>query len=159
MIYFCLDLKYPWCLTVINSQFPFEKFPRTTIIDPQMSCNQREYNSKSNLSKLIVDSWPLFYAPFHVLYISALPTLWLSRKVGLRWMQIIAGILPCIGLVGTAFSTQAWHALISNGIITGMIYYRHAWFELHAFKCILQAFIGNIWWIWLILYIVARTIV
>ena len=48
-------------------------------------------------------------------------------------MQIIAGILPCIGLVGTAFSTQAWHALISNGIITGKIYYRYS---THNLNCV-----------------------
>lgn len=52
--------------------------------------------------------------------VAAFPAMLLCRKLTGGKVQIIGGVFSCAGMIGAAFSTQAWQALISNGIVTGM---------------------------------------
>ena len=43
----------------------------------------------------------------------------LCGKVGPRVVHITGAVLNTIGLLATAFTTQSWQALITNGVIAG----------------------------------------
>ena len=44
----------------------------------------------------------------------------LCRKIGPKATQIIGGALFATGLLVTGFTEEAWQALITNGVITGI---------------------------------------
>ena len=46
----------------------------------------------------------------------------LCKKIGTGKVQMLGGVLCCIGMTCTAFCKEAWQALLANGIVTGMFY-------------------------------------
>ena len=48
------------------------------------------------------------------------PAIFVCRKIGAGKVQIAGGVLCCIGLTCTAFTTAAWQALLTNGVVTGI---------------------------------------
>ena len=51
---------------------------------------------------------------------SGIPAIFACRKIGAGKVQIAGGVLCCLGLTCTAFTTAAWHALLTNGVVTGI---------------------------------------
>ena len=45
----------------------------------------------------------------------------ICRRIGAGQIQIIGGVLSCVGMTCTAFSQAAWQALLANGFLTGEI--------------------------------------
>ena len=43
----------------------------------------------------------------------------ICRKVGAGKVQILGGLLCCIGMICTAYCKEAWQALLANGVVTG----------------------------------------
>ena len=51
---------------------------------------------------------------------SGIPAIFACRKIGAGKVQIAGGVLCCLGLTCTAFTTAAWQALLINGVVTGI---------------------------------------
>ena len=53
-------------------------------------------------------------------HIPGIPAIFVCRKIGAGKVQIAGGVLCCLGLTCTAFTTAAWQALLINGVVTGI---------------------------------------
>ena len=63
---------------------------------------------------------PCAHSPALGFHIPGIPAIFVCRKIGAGKVQIAGGVLCCLGLTCTAFTTAAWQALLTNGVVTGI---------------------------------------
>lgn len=47
--------------------------------------------------------------------------MYVNKKIGERWLQIAGGLMMTIGIGVTAFSTEAWQALLATSVLGGTL--------------------------------------